>query len=98
MRNPQEVVAGSIMPTYGWLYKDKIGFDGIQKRVAAMRTLGVPYGEEDVASAVEWARSEARTIVAGLKAEGAEISEDKEIVALIAYLQRLGNPTRGVRK
>jgi cytochrome c oxidase cbb3-type subunit I/II len=98
MRNPEEVVSGSIMPNYGWLYRDKIAFGRIQTRVAAMKSLGVPYGEGDVASAEAWAREEAKTIAAGLKAEGAEIAEDREILALISYLQRLGNPGRGIRK
>jgi cytochrome c oxidase cbb3-type subunit I/II len=98
MRNPQEVVNGSIMPTYGWLYRDKIRLDGIQRRIAVQRTLGVPYGEEDVNRAEQWARDEARSITEGLKAEGAQITEDREIIALIAYLQRLGNPKRGNQK
>ena len=57
-----------------------------------MKTLGVPYGDEDVANAESWAREDAKKIAAGLVAEGAQVQDDREILALIAYLQRLGNP------
>jgi len=90
MRNPQEVVNGSIMPSYTWMYKDKIDFSSIQKKVSVMKTLGVPYGDDDVANAETWAREDAKKIADGLNAEGAEIQDDREILALIAYLQKLG--------
>jgi cytochrome c oxidase cbb3-type subunit I/II len=90
MRNPQEVVNGSIMPSYGWMYKEKINFGLMSKKLSVMKSLGVPYGDEDVINAESWAREEAKKIADGLNAEGAQITEDREIIALIAYLQKLG--------
>ena len=95
MRNPSQVVNGSIMPTYGWLHQDRTDFAILKKKLSVMKMLGVPYGDEDVERAESWAKEEAASIAAGLRAEGADVKEDREIIALIAYLQRLGNPTRG---
>lgn len=91
MHDPQEVVAGSIMPSYQWMYKNSLNFGNLKKRMAAMKTLGVPYTAEQVENAEADARAEAQKIAAGLTAEGVmSLKEDKEILALIAYLQMLG--------
>ena len=55
-----------------------------------MRKLGVPYEEGYEAIAEEDLKVQAKQIAATLKAEKIEVSENKEIIALIAYLQRLG--------
>ena len=79
------------MPAYPWLYRDRTDFKIIQKKLSVMKTLGVPYTEQDIQFAESRARTEAQEIVAGLKSQGLDQAhEDHEIVALIAYLQRLG--------
>ncbi len=89
--NPQEVVNGSVMPAYRWMFKDKINFSGLPAKLQAMQTLGVPYTDEEVAKAEITARREAEIIAKGLASEGAEqVKPEQEIIALIAYLQRLG--------
>jgi cytochrome c oxidase cbb3-type subunit I/II len=91
MADPREVVPGSIMPAYPWLYRYKTDFGIISKKLAVMKSLGVPYTDEDVRDAEKEARAEAKAIADGLMAGGAAAKlEDKEIIALIAYLQRLG--------
>ncbi len=91
MADPREVVAGSIMPAYPWLFKDKVDFAVIEKKLAVMKTMGVPYADDQIKSAVEDARRDAKLIANKLMTDGAAAGmEDKEIVALIAYLQRLG--------
>ena len=91
MMDPREVTTGSIMPPYPWLYRDKTDFGIIQKKLKVMKSLGVPYTEFEVAQADRMAREESKTIAAGLISQGAPAQvEDKEIIALIAYLQRLG--------
>ncbi|MGZ3696762.1 MAG: cytochrome-c oxidase, cbb3-type subunit I [Bdellovibrionota bacterium] len=91
MMDPREVTPGSIMPAYGWLFRDKTDFAGISKKVAVMKSMGVPYTDEDVRFAEETARGDAKLIADALKTQGAPAgTDDKEIVALIAYLQRLG--------
>lgn len=91
MRNPREINAQSIMPTYPWLYSDKIDFSILPRKLSVMKTLGVPYAENEISAAESNARAEAQAIAEGLKnEEGGTGIEDKEIVALISYLQRLG--------
>jgi cytochrome c oxidase cbb3-type subunit I/II len=90
MLTPGDVSNGSIMPAYPWLYEQLIDKSTTAKKIAAMRTIGVPYeeGYEEKANAV--LDEQAKKITESLKMEGYEVSEQAEIVALIAYLQRLG--------
>jgi cytochrome c oxidase cbb3-type subunit I/II len=91
MADPREVSPGSIMPSYAWLLRDKTDFAVINRKVEVMKQLGVPYSQSDVDDAVANAHAEAQTIAQRLKEQGAPAGlEDKEIVALISYLQRLG--------
>lgn len=93
MIDPREITPKSIMPGYAWLGKNKTDFDILKKKIEVMSYLGVPYSAEEVANAPALAREQAKIIADNLAKEGApENLEDKEIVALIAYLQRLGQP------
>jgi cytochrome c oxidase cbb3-type subunit I/II len=96
MNNPTEIVQQSIMPAYPHLLKDALDFDGIQRRVDAMAMLGVPYGDAvKNGQAPAMARAQAREIAARvLAAGGPDGLEDKEIMAVVAYLQRLGTDLR----
>ncbi len=88
--DPRAVVQNSIMPTYGHLQARPMDFDGIQARIDAMVMLGVPYGDA-VNRAPAMAREQAQAIGAGIEAAGGPAGlGDREVVALIAYLQRLG--------
>ncbi len=88
---PQEVTAGSIMPRYTWLFNQKTDFDSLPKKLAAMQTMGVPYSNEEIAGGVEAARAQAKSIAEELAISGVPLAiENKEVIALIAYLQRLG--------
>jgi cytochrome c oxidase cbb3-type subunit I/II len=101
LADPREVVSGSIMPAYPWLFRDKTDFGILRKKISVMKSLGVPYSESNVNSAEADARQEASEIAARLVTQGvpAEKLEEKEVVALIAYLQRLGaDYKRGVFK
>lgn len=91
MADPREVVPGSIMPAYTWLFRDKTDFAILSKKLSVMKSLGVPYTDEDIQNAEADARFEAKTIADQLVAQGAPAgTEEKEIIALISYLQRLG--------
>jgi cytochrome c oxidase cbb3-type subunit I/II len=92
MKNPREIVQRSIMPAYPQMETTPLDFDGIQAKVDAMVMLGVPYGDlvRD-GKAPEAARAQAREIAAAVASAGGPAGiEDKEIVAMVAYLQRLG--------
>ncbi|HEY0462813.1 MAG TPA: cytochrome-c oxidase, cbb3-type subunit II, partial [Polyangiaceae bacterium] len=90
MQDPRSTTPQSIMPAYGWLFADDLDYGGIQKRVDAMAMLGVPYGEA-VLHAESMARKQAAQLSADIKTQGGPAGlEQKKIIALIAYLQRMG--------
>jgi cytochrome c oxidase cbb3-type subunit I/II len=93
MLEPLSTSPGSIMPRYPWLYKYDLDTRLIVKKLRLMKGLGVPYSDEDVEQGLENLQQEAKQLVRALKEQGVEDVEGlekKEIVALIAYLQRLG--------
>lgn len=103
MIRPKDISQGSIMPAYPWMKKNDMDLSLMEAKINAMRTLGVPYAKGFEKEAANDARKQAwaisRDIINGLPAEfkatiniKEEISNlrKKDIVALIAYLQRLG--------
>jgi cytochrome c oxidase cbb3-type subunit I/II len=92
MLNPRDVVPMSIMPGYPWLGTKNTNFYSLRKKLSVMKYLGVPYTQDDLARADLIAEHEARLIAEELRTQGVtgEQLEQKEIVALIAYLQALG--------
>ncbi|MEC7263298.1 MAG: cytochrome-c oxidase, cbb3-type subunit I [Bacteroidota bacterium] len=109
MYDPQSTSAGSIMPSYKWLVRDRHDRSGVQAKMETMVKLGVPYTEEDIANAPQSMATQAEQIEKNLYADpefvktyeadkkyaaenGQDFVEmrDREIVSLIAYLQRLG--------
>jgi cytochrome c oxidase cbb3-type subunit I/II len=93
-QDPRQVSPKSIMPKYSWLLEQETDFAGIQKRVDAMATLGVPYGEAvKLRKAEAMAREQAAQVAKDLELQGgpkAEETQNKKVIALIAYIQRLG--------
>jgi cytochrome c oxidase cbb3-type subunit I/II len=88
--NPRAVTAKSIMPAYAHFLTKTLDFDGIQRRVDAMAMVGVPYGDA-VNKAPAMARAQAQQIAAAIKEQGGPAGlEDKQIIAMVAYMQRLG--------
>jgi cytochrome c oxidase cbb3-type subunit I/II len=90
MREPQSMSPGSIMPAYGVLYEQSLNTSQTQDKLNAMKKLGVPYSEAQIQHAVADLNKQAKEIQARLAGEKIKVSADKEIIALIAYLQRLG--------
>ena len=91
MKDPTIMSPGSIMPRYPWLFNHSLDFETIGPKMDAMITLGVPYTEEDVQNVVATATAQATEIANVLNTdENIEVLPNDEIVALIAYLQRLG--------
>jgi cytochrome c oxidase cbb3-type subunit I/II len=90
MYNPNQFVEGSIMPEYPWLLENTIDKSLTPKMISAMQTVGVPYEEGYAEKANGELDAQAAKIVANLAEKDIETSGDMEIVALIAYLQRLG--------
>ena len=87
---PKEMNPQTIMPAYPWFAKNSVDLTDIPKKIRAMQTLGVPYAAGYDQKAVADYQEQAQKIVAELKASGVDISADKEIIAMIAYLHKLG--------
>jgi len=92
MRNPREIVPGSVMPNYPWLLTNKLDTSLTQKKMKVLAKLGVPYTPEQIEGAKTDLEAQASEIAGRLqneKVEGAQA--DREIIALIAFLQKLGS-------
>lgn len=90
MRDPRATSPGSIMPPYPWLFTNSYTEADITASVSALQTLGTPYSDDEVANVGASLADQADGIVKRLADQGIETEPDKEIVAVIAYLQRLG--------
>ncbi|MEE9431943.1 MAG: cytochrome-c oxidase, cbb3-type subunit I [Melioribacteraceae bacterium] len=90
MDDPQSMSPGSLMPVYTWLLEDNLDISTTAAKISGMRSIGVPYeeGYEDIAN--DDLAAQAETITNDLIESGVAAESDKEIIALIAYLQRLG--------
>ncbi|GMV21392.1 MAG: bifunctional cbb3-type cytochrome C oxidase subunit I/II [Acidimicrobiia bacterium] len=95
MREPRSTSPESIMPAYPWLYTQALAVSHTEGKIITLRRLGVPYPDGYEAQALGDLRTQAQKIVDGLKASNLDIAADREIVALIAYLQRLGTDIKG---
>jgi cytochrome c oxidase cbb3-type subunit I/II len=78
------------MPAYPWLTKNTVDLSQIPVKIRVMQMVGVPYAKDYDQKAVADYRSQAQIIVDELKASGVDIEADKQIVAMIAYLHKMG--------
>jgi len=106
MYDPQSTSSGSIMPAYKWMITTELDKSNTETKMQAMVNLGVPYTDEEIANAQQHMADQGEQIEKNLysdpdfvasyeadkKSSGADFVEmrNREIVALIAYLQRLG--------
>jgi cytochrome c oxidase cbb3-type subunit I/II len=90
MENPSSMSPNSIMPAYPWLTTNKLDYSNIETKIATFRGFGVPYSDnyEDIAKSE--LEKQASVIALDLQKNGIAITGNEEIIALIAYLQRLG--------
>ncbi len=92
MELPSSTTPGSIMPAFPHLQATPLDTSLIQTKMNALRITGVPYTDADLETATESIQRQAQTIAADVEAQkGPPGLSDKEIVALVAYLQRLGS-------
>jgi len=91
MRDPRSTSPGSIMPAYPWMLDRTVDPRIVTKSLEALRRVGHPYAdvtEENVRGSMQ---AQGTTIVESLRSAGIDSQWDTEIVAMIAYLQRLGS-------
>ena len=90
MYEPTSMSPGAIMPNYPWLIENDLDTSLTGAKIRAMQTLGVPYPEGYDKIANKEAMKQAGKIAANLAGDGIKTTSNKEIIALVAYLQRLG--------
>ncbi|PIE01778.1 MAG: cytochrome C oxidase Cbb3 [Acidobacteria bacterium] len=97
MRDPR-MIDGSIMPPYPWLLENKLDLSLLPDKLRALKAVGVPYKSQDIENAISSAEAQAAEIAKNLEGSNHHGYADKEITALIAYLQRLGTDIKGEKK
>ncbi len=90
LREPSSMSEGSVMPAYAFMIEKALDTRKLESKISAMRTLGVPYAEGYEKVALSDLEKQAQQIANNLKADNIEVKSDREVIALIAYLQRLG--------
>jgi cytochrome c oxidase cbb3-type subunit I/II len=79
------------MPRYPWLLTQALDTTSLPARIKALRKVGVPYKEGyENAEAQKDLEKQAANVVANLKQGMITTETNREIIAVIAYLQRLG--------
>jgi len=88
--DPQSISTGSVMPSYSFLIDNALDTSTTPTKIRVMQTLGVPYpsGYDQTANAD--LMKQATDISNNLRKDSIHVKPDREIIAVIAYLQRLG--------
>lgn len=82
------------MPAYPWLIEQPLDLSTTQAKMNALRIVGVPYSNEEIERANDDLMAQAQLIADDLAANQINVRPDSEVIALIAYLQRLGTDIR----
>ncbi len=92
MLDPESMSPGSIMPPYPWLFRRELNTEYTGAKIRVLQQLGTPYPANYAEKAVDDLNAQAAEIAERLNQDGVEGEDlaNKEIIALIAYLQRLG--------
>lgn len=99
MINPRSLVPGSIMPAYPWLAENPLDTSTLGTQLLVLKALGVPYSEAEIERGWANVRVQASGVIQKLKDQGGQnIRPDSELIALIAYLQRLGTDGKVLHK
>jgi cytochrome c oxidase cbb3-type subunit I/II len=98
MKDPSLMSPGSLMPPYPWLLEDDLNVEYTTRKIEVMQSLGVPYADNFASEATVDLKNQAEKIAENLKSQGVNnAAASKEIIALIAYLQRLGTDIKGTK-
>jgi cytochrome c oxidase cbb3-type subunit I/II len=90
MDDPRSMSPGSIMPNYSWMLENDLDTSTTAVKIRVMMTLGVPYPKGYDERANKDLMKQEKKIVESLQKDGIKTYPNKEIIAMIAYLQRMG--------
>jgi cytochrome c oxidase cbb3-type subunit I/II len=96
LENPRSTSPGSIMPNYPWLLTQKLDTSSLSARINALRKVGVPYASGVELTALADLKTQSAKVVTNLLTGMVKAEPDREIIAVIAYLQRLGTDIKAV--
>jgi cytochrome c oxidase cbb3-type subunit I/II len=96
MNDPRAISNGSNMPSYSWLQQNNTDYGTLPSKIRVQRMLGVPFPDMSPAAIDELAQNQAKQIAKDLRDQGRYVEPGKEIVALISYLQCLGQKSHPV--
>jgi cytochrome c oxidase cbb3-type subunit I/II len=88
--DPQVMIPQSIMPQYKYLIERDLDISTTARKIRVMQWMGVPYPEGFDEIANDELMKQAAQIAGDLRNNGIDVSDTKEVIAMIAYLQRLG--------
>jgi cytochrome c oxidase cbb3-type subunit I/II len=95
--DPRSVEENSIMPSYSWMITNELDVSDLEKKISVMRSLGVPYelnyedkARADLDAQAQEIAADIQKELENLDREPSLVRAESEVVALIAYLQRLG--------
>lgn len=89
--DPRSTSPRSIMPRYNWLLERELNLSSLPRKMRTLQKLGVPYSDAEVEGGIEAAQRQAQEIAQDVVASGGpQDLSNKEVVALVAYMQRLG--------
>jgi cytochrome c oxidase cbb3-type subunit I/II len=97
MMDPTTMSPGSIMPAYTFMAEREIDMASTPAKIRAMQTLGVPYPEGYDTKANDDLMKQANEIAADLKNNKVGIAANTEMIAIIAYLQRMGTDIKSAK-
>ncbi len=92
-RSARDIEPRSNMPDFGHMFEWQLDLSLTARKMETLRRLGHPYSDAEIASAERDARKQAAEVVERLQRDGVEVTDSEatsEVVALIAYMQRLG--------
>jgi len=90
MIDPTTMSPGSIMPAYEFMAEEDLDVSSTAAKIRVMQKLGVPYPEGYDQIAINELNKQSQSISDDLKKSGISVDPKKEIISVIAYLQRLG--------
>ncbi len=98
MENPRSTSPRSLMPPYYWLLSNELDVSTLQTKLSRLRAIGVPYTDAEINQAVSLAQQQAAEIAREVVDQGGPQGlDDKEITALVAFLQRLGTDIKAAQ-
>jgi cytochrome c oxidase cbb3-type subunit I/II len=96
MIDPRAISAGSIMPGYEFLDRNKVNLSSLESKMQTLKKLRVPYTDAEIRDAESSAIAQGKEIAEKLSQDGITTSPDTELIAMIAYLQKLGRDEKKI--